>query len=800
MVLFKRYSKDRNRSLLSARRTHPQGAQSIPPKVIFLSGALFLAFSILVVLISFAGLSPPEPQISRDQLSNERVVAEFDFTYQSDLLTQRRIAEERERIPPFYEIDMDAYHRFARTLGNLEFHFSEKERDLPGEDAERRAAVERFIKEFLEKNDVQLPVRSTKRFFLSASAGDRNRVLQDALAALRDIHARGIVSEEDQNFRGVRSFNIHSAEEDEVRSSAQVQRLLDARIALRNELAALDTSDAIFESLYSILAGSIRSNLLFDPERTREMRDAAARRVEPVKVTVDEGSTIIEPGIPVTNLAYEKFLEYRNVQAAQTTIHFYSDPVFQYRTLTTLLLLLAAVLILRLLFSKIANDTKSLGAIATIILLNLILFRTILLLDGTDFFAGSSGVDGVLAVAVPIALGPITISILLGPAIGVLCAFVLCSIYSLMLTETAAVLIAGILTSLIGILFCHNIRLRTNVVRASFMSGIALSILILFYGVLLESDVALMGRQILVALISAFLTGIVVLGLLPLLERLFHFTTDITLLEYTDFNHPLLRRMQIEAPGTYHHSLMVANLSENAAAEIGANALVCRACSLFHDIGKIIKPEYFTENQQSGENPLLLQKPSMSAVIIKRHVKDGVELARQYKLPRIFSDVIQQHHGTTIIQYFYMKALSLQKQNQLPLFSPQNIPGVSAEEVDENTYRYDGPKPRFVESAIIFFADSIEAASRSLKKVNAQSIQELLDTIFQSRIEDQQLDECPLTLEQIAMVKKSFTRTLLNSLHSRIAYPSEKKAAFEKDTNSEGTEEKEEADTDQQPV
>jgi membrane-associated HD superfamily phosphohydrolase len=160
----------------------------------------------------------------------------------------------------------------------------------------------------------------------------------------------------------------------------------------------------------------------------------------------------------------------------------------------------------------------------------------------------------------------------------------------------------------------------------------------------------------------------------------------------------------------------------------------------------------------------------MSAVIIKRHVKEGVELARKYKLPKVFVDVIRQHHGTSLIQYFYREAINRRERSQLPLFSD-----ISAETVEENTYRYDGPKPDFVESAIIHFADSIEAASRSLKKVNAQSVGELLDKIFQSRIEDGQLNECPLTLQQIAIIKQSFTRTLLNSLHTRIAYPPEEK-------------------------
>jgi hypothetical protein len=226
--------------------------------------------------------------------------------------------------------------------------------------------------------------------------------------------------------------------------------------------------------------------------------------------------------------------------------------------------------------------------------------------------------------------------------------------------------------------------------------------------------------------------------------------------------------MQVEAPGTYHHSLMVANLSENAALAVKANPILCRACSLFHDIGKMSQPDYFTENQGGFENPHGRQNPAMSALIIKSHVKEGIEMAREHRLPKVIRDVIRQHHGTTLVKYFYHQAKQRLKQEKLPYGEPEGEP-------DESTYRYDGPKPRFKESAIIFFADSVEAAARSLPKVTHHSVEELLENIFQDRLEDAQLDECPLTLEEISKIKQSFLKTSLNMLHSRIEYPEDDK-------------------------
>jgi hypothetical protein len=258
-------------------------------------------------------------------------------------------------------------------------------------------------------------------------------------------------------------------------------------------------------------------------------------------------------------------------------------------------------------------------------------------------------------------------------------------------------------------------------------------------------------------------------------ESLFKRTTDITLLELTDYNHPLLHRMQMETPGTYHHSLVVANLAENAANAIGANPLLCRVCSLFHDIGKVSKPEYFSENQRDGVNPHNDRNPSFSALIIKSHVKDGVDLALKHKLPKAVVDVIQQHHGTTLIQSFYQRARSTEGRPaaapaDAALSTTEPFPRGSETHVCETTYRYDGPKPQFKESAIIMLADGVEAATRSLRRVTPQHLSELIDQMFNSRMEDGQLTDAPVTLAELSQIKSSFAFTLLNMLHARVAY------------------------------
>jgi len=343
-------------------------------------------------------------------------------------------------------------------------------------------------------------------------------------------------------------------------------------------------------------------------------------------------------------------------------------------------------------------------------------------------------------------------------------------------------LVLTFLASMVGIFACRAIRQRSRVVRAAGLGGLSVACFALLIGFADQLPAGTVVQQMAAGLGTGLVTGVAVAGLLPVLEALFKRTTDITLLELTDYNHPLLHQMQMEAPGTYHHSLVVANLAENAANAVGANPLLCRVCSLFHDIGKTTKPEFFAENQREGANPHNEHNPSFSALIIKSHVKSGVDLALKHRLPRTVVEVIQQHHGTTLIQYFYQRARSGEGRAgaahpaggstpPLPGVSREPFPPGAEPPVCETTYRYDGPKPQFKESAIIMLADGVEAATRSLRRVTPQHLGELIDQIFRSRVEDGQLDEAPVTLAELSQVKSSFNFTLLNMLHARVAYP-----------------------------
>jgi len=383
---------------------------------------------------------------------------------------------------------------------------------------------------------------------------------------------------------------------------------------------------------------------------------------------------------------------------------------------------------------------------------------------------------------VPFALAPMLHGVLLGRAVGAFSAVFVTIIGCLFVPEGEAIpyMMLSLVGGMTSVLLSHQVRRRLQLLHAGIYVGAVTLLLGLLLGNLdlracfgpdAMEHLRLLGQGSAAAFGTAILTALLVSGLLPIFEGVFLLATDISWLELSDLNHKLLRRMQLEAPGTFHHSLIVAALSEAAAEKIGANAPMCRVCSYYHDVGKLKKPAYFIENQHDGtENPHEALTPTMSTLIITAHVKDGVDLAVKHKLnPRII-DVIQQHHGDSLVAYFYHKAreqkkLELEKVDRR-LENPEDLPIV-----DEEYFRYPGPRPRSRECGIIALADTIESASRTLRKPTPARIRALVDDLVSQKIQDGQLDECPLTLREIAIIKDSFSATLRSMLHSRIDYP-----------------------------
>ena len=376
----------------------------------------------------------------------------------------------------------------------------------------------------------------------------------------------------------------------------------------------------------------------------------------------------------------------------------------------------------------------------------------------------------------PYCMAPMVHSVLLGRRSGIF-STVFCSFFGALMVPNAMVMyyfIIALIVGLVTVLLTLNVRKRGALLRAGFYSGLAVLIMGIFFKYLnlIDLDMANLetlkdlGIRFASATLVSVLVAMIVSGILPMLESAFALTTKISWLELSDLNHKLLKRLQLEAPGTFSHSLSVAALAESAAEAVGANSIMCRVCAYFHDVGKLKKPDYFIENQ--GEvNPHDSITPTMSALVIIAHVKDGVDFALKYKLNPKIIRVIQEHHGDSLVYYFYRKA-------QEKAGKPENPE--DAVEVCEKNFRYPGPIPSSKESAIVSLADAVESASRSLGKPTPQQLAALVDDIVSSRLADGQLDDCDLTMKDLSKIRESFTKTVRSMLHSRIEYPKDEES------------------------
>lgn len=333
---------------------------------------------------------------------------------------------------------------------------------------------------------------------------------------------------------------------------------------------------------------------------------------------------------------------------------------------------------------------------------------------------------------------------------------------------SASTMVVWVVVTVAGMRVVRRVRNRNQFYKA--IGAVSVAYLFSFGALTLgqTDELGQWARPMMVAIGSGVLSTALTLFLLPIFESIFEVTTDLTLLELSDLNHPLLRRMALESPGTFHHSQVVGTLSEAAARAIGANSLRTRVGANYHDIGKMLKPRYYVENQRGGPNAHDELSPQMSALVIAAHVRDGVELGKQWGLPKVVTDFIPEHHGTSVMRYFYHKAL-------------ERDDGATVK-VDD--FRYPGPKPQSRETAIVMLADGVEASTRSLRRPTPSRIREMVRSFMERRMEEGEMDDCGLTMRELAGIREAFVPILVGIHHQRVAYPGQKEHEDKKEKES----------------
>jgi putative nucleotidyltransferase with HDIG domain len=720
--------------------------------------------------ICSSGQSSLRVHVAPGQILQSPILAEFAFSYESALQTHQLQERRAMRVAPVYKPELERLQQFQRQIAQLAAdvdmlaELCQRAEDMKA----RQACITTLLGSITQRYGLNLTEQDLEAVLQNSTVESRHYLWGEGLDVLRAVASDGIVDSALQTpFAGQRSYfmNFDLVEEESVRKNLRSQE--DALLYLRIHLGALDEKKELVTALYHIFRHGIYPNLIYDREKTEERRALARSLVRPVRVAVEVGEIIVGAGFGVGKMEVERLQAYRQEMRKHSVKFSGISHVVLADFLLFFLICCCTGLVLQVVPQPyLQNFRKNFGCCAFFLIVNMLALKGCTMLWELHPRTCDPLIYRTLPYVTPWLVGVVIFSLLIGGTGGVSYALLLDVLLTRMLGKNFDFFLIILIAMLVAVQQCRTVIFKGQILRVSILSGFILGMAALWLAAFdnLEWHAGIV--QLLGATAAGFANGVFAVILLAPLERLFQLTSNVRLQELSDFNHKLLRQLQLYAPGTYHHSLMVAHIAEQAAMDIQANGLLCRVAALFHDIGKITKPEYFIENQ-TDVNPHREKPPRISSLIIKSHVRDGMDVAGRAGIPPIVIRVMQEHHGTTLMQYFYAKAQQQWDQHHLAM------DGINLTEqmaVEESFYRYDGPCPRSVEAAILMLVDSCEAASRSLHKITAQSVEGMVDSVFQNKIADGQLDECPITLRQVHSIRRSITASLLNSLHSRISY------------------------------
>jgi hypothetical protein len=683
------------------------------------------AIALVVVLTAIMGVDffPQPLRITVGGVAASDIVAPRALEYVSDVQTEARRAEARENVEAIYDYTTEKAIRIAgQQLAKFE----------------------------------QLARPVDQAFEPDATPEEKETLLLAALPGISDAARTTLLGLTPERWAAVRaeaSRVLDATERGELRDSEVEEK----RAELSGQMAGgLDEGERMLAA--AMIAPLIVGNSSFSAELTEQEREKEAALVEPVTVQIAQNETIVRRGDKVTAAQLEAIDQF-GLRNARPDVARLGGWLF------------LAILIVGLVLAWIWRFRRELWHRNNALLLTgLVIVGTVLLMKAT---AGRLG----LPYVVPTAAAGMLVAILLDAGLATLVMVVIALLGGAMNGNSLELMAYSLVGGLAGII---TIR-RGDRLQVFLQAGLAVACA----NVLVVSTFALLGlhdaRGLLeligASLASAAGSAVAAVGSFAVLGSVFGILTVFQLLELANPSQPLLRRLLVETPGTYHHSLMVGNLAERAAEAIGADPLLTRVAAYYHDIGKLANPLAFIENQAGGENIHDQLEPEVSAQVLKQHVADGIDIAYRHKLPKSLIAFIPQHHGTAIMSYFYARARG---RAALPFGGPDTPDGRrAADAVDPRTFRHAGPKPQSREAALIMLADGVEASVRSLESRDEPAIRAMVTRIIDERLHDGQFDECDLTLRDIDRIKDAFVGQLLGMYHQRIAYPQNKVVELE---------------------
>jgi len=669
---------------------------------------IFFLFSFIILGANFI---PDQVVLETGEVAKKDVYYNGGVvTYTSEIKTAEARAKAAQEVPQIFQMN-------HQVLNNLE---------LGVEDF--------FVAVSTIKNDANLD-ETAKMEKLKGLLPES--VPQESLSALLDADQETVAMLETELKGIIRTRMQDGVTKDQLES---VQR------RIINDVEALDLKSSFKVCLRGIVNQlKFEPNKIYDPVTTAQEVESKLAQVKPVQVTIQPGEKIVEKGAVTTPEQIEA-LKYLGLQRANTP----------FPTFVGLFGFIAIVYVLIIVYirgykpelQKQESNIVLLGLLINVSLIIAKIVTSIHISDRPEFASQ-------LGYAIPIAASSMLAAILFDVRTAVFITVVLGLFIGVITNGQMIYVTVAIVGGLVGIYRVANLSQRSHLVRASIDIGLVSALTVGVLGLMWNQSMPVIGLGMGMGLFNGVFASILTIGTLPFLETAFGITTSVKLLELSNPGHPLMKRLMVEAPGTYHHSILVGNLAEAAADAVGADSLLVRVGSYFHDIGKVKRPYFFIENQPSVENPHDKITPTLSTLIITSHVKDGVELAKEHKFPKVIVDIIEQHHGTGLVSYFYHKA----KEGDKP------------ESVLESDFRYQTPRPQNRETAIIMLADSVEAAVHVLEKPTKGHLEAKVREIIKQKLDDGQLSECDLTFKDIAVITQTFVRVLNGMFHSRIEYP-----------------------------
>lgn len=724
-----------------------------------------------IVVITAPQISFSEPDYAPGDIAEAEVTAPIDLTVADPTSTERRYTEADQSVPDVYDFTPRAHEYGKGTIQRL---FAWGRANIAAEgitwddlDDEARSVLSQ---EAMGAVGHPFPVDLIGSLAAEASgfAVETELAVAGTLISFSEDNLIGTV--EQTRLGGpawINVVDISTQREQPLSELADVLSMGDARAALQQAVGErLELSAAAEAALSELVAGLMPANLTYSSNATQLRRLEATNAVDPVFYEVKRGRVLVRQGDVVTPQAILELEALRQ----------------QYRNDRSLMSLAGSTLLIALavfsLWSYVAHfrrrsryqRVQRLYPLVLVVLIGMVGLTRASLFIG-EAIANAAPGEPFTSVAsyeyaVPFASGGVLLMLLVNVQI----AWAFAAVFAVVVgsvSQDLGMMVFALLSSFAALFGMSQYKQRTSLTRAGMIVGGVNAMAAVGLGLMAQPIEPLGGLafQALCAIAGGILVSIVVTVAIPPLEHLFESLTDIKLLELSNMNLPLLKELAVSAPGTYHHSVVVGTLAEKAAEAIGVNPLFARVSAYYHDIGKLRQPHYFVENQKDGNNPHDALSPSMSALILVSHVKDGVAYANEHGLPQPLIDAIPQHHGTRLIRFFYEKA----RQTAIE----------DGREVDEGEFRYPGPKPRSKETAILMLADGVEATSRTLADASPAKLRAMIRRSIQEVVDDDQLTECALTLEDLSKTADAFLSVLAGMHHQRIEYPDATKTSSE---------------------